>query len=122
MLVSCTSILHLIAKLLFPQLWIFAIHLKWKGKKCLSNYDTFGPGKTERHDRIYVPSFYDPYELQNCDVATSYPYKMLSISYNSTEILKEKDQNSTFDLECIIQLSFLTEIPPSCSSVQMFLD
>lgn len=37
-------------------------------------------------------------ELQNCDEATGYPYKMLS-SYNNTEILMEKDQKSNFDLD-----------------------
>lgn len=95
-----------------------------KKKKSLPNYHihVFGPGNTKMHDRIYVPSFHDPYELQNCDVAISYPYKMLSISYNSTEILKQKDLNSNFDLEWISQLSFLTEIPPSYFSVQTFLN
>lgn len=74
----------------------------------------------EMHNRIYVPSFHDPYELQNCDVAISYPYKMISISYNITEILKEKDLNSNFDLDRLVSSLFLLRFPQATLQSKYF--
>lgn len=45
----------------------------WEGKAIIH----VGPGKTERHTRVNVPSCHYDYELENRNISTHYLYKML---------------------------------------------